>query len=206
MANNKEDYLLVAWEFLETIGKVSEKDIARRLKISAPTVSEYVSKLENDGLFRKSGRDINFTSKGYRAVLPIVREHRIVEVFAYKFLEIPWEDSHSSVMELEHLFHGQKGENLYKNIGRPETCPHGNPVIPNETRREVSVSLADEGKYTLNRVSFEEKRLLKELANISAFPGSNVTVINDGKVRIESEHGELVLDPFTSYALKLIKE
>ncbi len=206
MANNKEDYLLVTWEFLETIGRVSEKDIARRLKISAPTVSEYVAKLEQDGLLRKNGRDLNFTPKGYRAVIPIVREHRIVEVFAYKFLEIPWEDSHSSVMELEHLFHGSKGENLYKNIGRPDACPHGNPVNPSDIKREVSVSLAEEGRYTLNRISFEERRLLKELANISAFPGSSVSVINDGSIRLQSENGEVVLDPFTSYALKLIKD
>lgn len=205
MVNNKEDYLLVTWEFLETIGKVSEKDVAKRLKISAPTVSEYVSKLEAEGLLRKNGRDLNFTPKGFRSVLPIVREHRIVEVFAYKFLEIPWEDSHSSVMELEHLFHGEKGEKLYKNIGRPDTCPHGNPVNPSETGREISASFADPGKYTLNRISFEERKLLKELANISAFPGTAVNVINDGSVRIESGNGELRLDPFTSYALKLIK-
>lgn len=205
MPNNKEDYLLVTWEYLETIGRVSEKDIARRLKISAPTASEYVSKLAEDGLISKNGRDINFTPKGLRKAVPIVREHRIVEVFAYRFLEVPWEDSHSSVMELEHLFHGDKGEKLYKNIGRPETCPHGNPVNPSEIRKELSVSLAEPGKYILNRVSFEDRRLLKELASISAYPGSRVEVLVDSNTRIETDNGEIKLDPFTSYALKLVR-
>ncbi|HKJ96453.1 MAG TPA: metal-dependent transcriptional regulator [Thermoplasmataceae archaeon] len=205
MANNKEDYLLVTWEFIETIGRVSEKDIARRLKISAPTASEYVSKLVDDGLLVKRGRDVNFTSRGYRKVMPMVREHRIVEVFAYKFLEIPWEDSHSSVMELEHLFHGDKGEKLFKNIGRPETCPHGNPVNPSERKKEVSASLAEPGKYTLNRVSFEDRKLLREMSSVSAFPGASVELLNDGDVTVETANGELILDPFTSYALKLIK-
>ncbi len=205
MANNKEDYLLVTWEFVETIGRVSEKDIARRLKISAPTASEYISKLESDGLLTKNGRDVNFTPKGIRKTVPMVREHRIVEVFAYKFLEIPWEDSHSSVMELEHLFHGEKGEKLFKNIGRPETCPHGNPVNPSDIKKEISVSLAEPGKYKLNRISFEDRRLLKEMSSISAFPGATLEVFNDNSLRVETENGELKLDQFTSYALKLVK-
>lgn len=205
MANNKEDYLLVTWEFLETIGRVSEKDIARRLKISAPTASEYVAKLESDGLLAKNGRDLNFTAKGLRKAIPMVREHRIVEVFAHKFLEIPWEDSHSSVMELEHLFHGEKGEKLYKNIGRPQTCPHGNPVNPSEKIKEISASFAEPGLYYLNRVSFEERKLLKEMASISAYPGVTLELFNDGIISVETQNGELKLDPFTSYALKLTK-
>lgn len=205
MPNNKEDYLLVTWEFLETIGRVTEKDIAKRLKISAPTASEYISKLESDGLLAKNGRDLSFTTKGMRKTVPIVREHRVVEVFAYKFLEIPWEDSHSSVMELEHLFHGEKGEKLFKNIGKPETCPHGNPVNPSEMGKEISASLAEPGTYTLNRISFEDRKLLKELANISAYPGTTLQVISDDTVRIATENGEIKLDPFTSYALKLTK-
>lgn len=206
MANNKEDYLLVTWEFMETIGRVSGMDIAKRLKISAPTASEYISKLESDGLLTRNGRDLNFTTKGMRKTVPMVREHRIVEVFAYKFLEIPWEDSHSSVMELEHLFHGTKGENLFKNIGKPETCPHGNPVNPSDLGKEVSASLAEPGRYVLGRISFEDRKLLKEMASISAFPGVPLEVINDDTVRIETENGELKLDAFNSYALKLVKE
>lgn len=205
MANNKEDYLLVMWEFMETIGRVSEKDISGRLKISAPTASEYISKLENDGLVKKNGRDLNFTNKGYRHVLPMVREHRIVEVFAYRFLEIPWEDSHTSVMELEHLFHGRKGENLFKNIGRPQACPHGNPVDPLDIGKETSASLVEPGKYVLGRISFEDSRLLKGMASISAFPGVKLDVVSDGKITIETPNGELALDPVTSYALKLVK-
>lgn len=205
MANNKEDYLLVTWEFIETIGRVSEKDIARRLKISAPTASEYISKLESDGLLTKNGRDVNFTPKGIRKTVPMVREHRIVEVFAYKFLEIPWEDSHSSVMELEHLFHGEKGEKLFKNIGKPDTCPHGNPVNPLVTHKEVSASIAEPGQYKLNRVSFEDRRLLREMSSIAAFPGVTLEVLNEDDIRIESENGSMKLDPFTSYALKLTK-
>lgn len=205
MANNKEDYLLVTWEFIETIGHVSEKDIARRLKISAPTASEYVSKLQGDGLLKKRGRDLDFTAKGYRKVIPMVREHRVVEVFAYKFLEIPWEDSHSSVMELEHLFHGEKGEKLFKNIGKPETCPHGNPVNPMEVVKEIPASFAEPGKYKLSRISFEDRKLLKEMASIAAFPGTTLEVLMDDTVRIESENGGIKLDPFNSYALKLLK-
>lgn len=54
MRLNREDYLLVIWEFLESFDKVTEKELANRLKISPPTAYEYLTKLSDEGLINLS--------------------------------------------------------------------------------------------------------------------------------------------------------
>ena len=88
MTLNLEDYLLVMWEFRESFTKVSEVDISKRLKISAPTVTEYISKMEQMGLVKRASREVTFTTSGVKITVPIVRAHRIAEVFAQKILEV----------------------------------------------------------------------------------------------------------------------
>jgi DtxR family Mn-dependent transcriptional regulator len=202
---NRQDYLLVTWEYLESFENVSEKDIASRLGITAATASQYISALVDEGLLYRDGRSISFTPSGRRMTVPLVRMHRISEVFAYKFLEVPWEDSHASVMELEHLFSGEKGEKLFKNLGRPLTCPHGNPTNPVERIPGISASLLQAGKYKVSRVVFEDRNLLKKLASIEAFPEREVILNTVDSPTIQSQIGEIKLSPSEAQALILVK-
>lgn len=205
MANNVEDYLLVIWEYLEAYGMILEKDISKRLNISAATASEYLNKLESEGLISRKGRDIFLSQKGVRRTVPLVRMHRIVEVFSYKILEVPWEDVHTSVMELEHHFKGERGENLYRNIGHPDACPHGNPVNPTAGQREIIASEAPEGKYIMVRTANEDGKFLRELSSAGIFPERPVKIINGDMIEFEGENGNIVLDHFRSQALRISK-
>ncbi|MFG1520099.1 MAG: metal-dependent transcriptional regulator [Thermoplasmataceae archaeon] len=202
---NRQDYLLVTWEYLESFENVSEKDIASRLGITAATASQYISALVDEGLLYRDGRSISFTLTGRRMTVPLVRMHRVSEVFAYRFLEVPWEDSHASVMELEHLFSGEKGEKLFKNLGRPLTCPHGNPTNPVERIPGISASLLQAGKYKVSRVVFEDRNLLKKLASIEAFPEREIVLNTVDGATIQSQVGEIKLSPSEAQALILVK-
>lgn len=205
MRLNREDYLLVIWEFLESFDKITEKQIADRLEISPPTAYEYLLKLAEEGLINKDGKNISFTQNGKKATRDLVRMHRISEVFAYKFLEVPWEDTHASVMELEHIFNGDRGEVLFKNLGRPEICPHGNPTDPEVKLREVPLMLAEEGDYTIRRVVFEDQPLLKRLASIGALPDTAVKVYRGEDLEIENDHGVLKIPHNLAMSLRLSK-
>ncbi|MCL4329389.1 MAG: metal-dependent transcriptional regulator [Candidatus Thermoplasmatota archaeon] len=202
---NREDYLLVAWEFIESFDTASEKDIADRLGITGATASQYITSLVNDGLLVKNGRAIEFTRLGKRMTAPMVRMHRISEVFAFRFLEVPWEETHSSVMELEHLFSGEKGEKLFKNLGRPETCPHGNPTDPFAPRTGTSAVFAKDGTYRILRVTFEEDALLRKLASVEAFPDRQIRVYHENGVSIETEIGQIRFSPEDVQALILVR-
>lgn len=205
MRLNREDYLLVIWEHLESFDKISAKQIANRLKISSPTAHEYLVKLSDEGLINKRGKDISFTLNGKRVTRELVRMHRISEVFAYKFLEVPWEDTHASVMELEHLFNNKQGEVLFKNLGRPDSCPHGNPTDPDMKIRETPLLLAEEGNYVIRRVVFEDDKLLKRLASINALPDASVRVYRGEDLEIETDHGSLKIPHKVSMSLRLTK-
>lgn len=205
MRLNREDYLLVMWEFMESFDKITEKQIANRLKISPPTAYEYITKLAQEGFINKDGKDISFTLSGKRTARELVRMHRISEVFAYRFLEVPWEDTHASVMELEHIISGSKGEILFKNLGRPETCPHGNPTDPDLKMREVPLMIAEEGDYILKRMVFEDQNLLKKMASISAMPNTPVKIFRGEDLEIENEHGTLKIPHNMSMSLRLTK-
>lgn len=203
MRLNREDYLLVIWEFLESFDKVTEKELANRLKISPPTAYEYLTKLSDEGLINKEGKKISFTAAGRTLTRDLVRMHRISEVFAYRFLEVPWEETHASVMELEHIFSGARGEILFKNLGRPELCPHGNPVDPEVRFKEIPLMIADEGSYTVKRVVFEDQPLLRDLASINALPGTLVNVHRGDSLEVDNDHGTLKIPHAVSMSLRL---
>jgi DtxR family Mn-dependent transcriptional regulator len=204
MSLNREDYLLVIWEFLESFGDISEKELADRLKISPPTAHEYLQKLTESGLIVKNRGDIKFTPEGHTQAVELVKMHRISEVFAYRFLEIPWEDTHASVMELEHLFKGERGDKLFKNLGYPSSCPHGNPTDPLKPEQELAVAFAPENRYILKRISFEEKNLLKSLASLNCLPGSVVNLIKDGtNIILSTENGEIRIPDNLSLSVRL---
>lgn len=202
MRLNREDYLLVIWEFLESFDRITEKELAVRLRISPPTAYEYLTKLSDEGLINKDGKKISFTPAGRNATRDLVRMHRISEVFAYKFLEVPWEETHASVMELEHIFAGNRGEVLFKNLGRPESCPHGNPIDPEVRYKEVPLMLADDGQYTIKRVVFEDQEFLKGLASIGALPGTVLNVHRGDTLEIDNEHGTLKVPHSVSMSLR----
>lgn len=205
MRLNREDYLLVIWEYMETFDGITEKQIANRLKISPPTAYEYITKLAHEGFINKDGKNISFTLNGKKTARELVRMHRISEVFAYRFLEVPWEDTHASVMELEHVISGKRGEILFKNLGRPETCPHGNPTDPDLKLREVPLMIAEEGEYTIKRLVFEDQNLLRKMSSINALPGTEVKVYRGDDLEIENEHGVLKIPHNLSLSLRLTK-
>lgn len=204
MVLNYEDYLLTIWEFSESLGIATEMDISRRLKITLPTVSEYVGKLSGMGLVEKNGRSVRLTRSGKRVTVPVVKAHRIAEVFAMKFLEVDWEEVHRAVMDLEHLFSGTYGDNLYKNLGYPERCPHGNPIADVNAGSKISPVTAREGQYIVDRITLEQIETLKKLSGISAYPGSVVFLRKEGlSTVLENENGSCPLSDIENQSIRL---
>ncbi|MHB8397210.1 MAG: metal-dependent transcriptional regulator [Thermoplasmataceae archaeon] len=201
--NNREDYLLVLWEYVESQGHASEKDLVERLGTTPATVSEAISKLVEEGLVTKEGRSLRLTQKGVSSAIPLVRAHRISEVFSFKLLEIPWEDVHASVMEMEHVFRGEMVESLYKNLGFPSSCPHGNPVDPAQRIQENEAGSVGNGRYRVGRVTMEKRDFLRSIADLQALPGSEVEIYVDETPILMTGSGELKLSLLESKSFRL---
>jgi len=173
---NYEDYIIAVWEVMETNNKVLIKDVSERLKTSVPTAWEELHRLESMGFISFEKEGIKFTDFGYENAKRVIMNHRIAELFVYKMLEVPWEDTHEEVMEFEHSLKDNLMDRLWRNMGRPSTCPHGNPINPEDKLNETNLNHVIGGKYRLIRLTYEDHTLLKKFASNSIFPGTEVKV------------------------------
>jgi DtxR family transcriptional regulator, Mn-dependent transcriptional regulator len=118
-----------------------------------------------------------------RAAEAIVRRHRIMERWLTDALGLDWVTADAEAARLEHAVSDVVERRLYEVLGRPKTCPHGNP-IPGHTRasaREVRLSSLHEGdRVSITRVSEvaerEAPRLLAYLHQRELTPGREITV------------------------------
>jgi DtxR family Mn-dependent transcriptional regulator len=159
--------------------------LADWLGVSRPTVAVGLRRMTRDGLGRRNGRkEIELTAKGMRTAESIVRRHRIMERWLTDGLGLDWVTADAEAARLEHAVSGVVERRLYEVLGRPSTCPHGNP-IPGHSRavaHEVRLSsLAGGDRARLTRVSEvaerEAPRLLTYLQQRDLTPGRDVEVV-----------------------------
>ncbi len=206
MKNNPDDYILAVWEIEESFGKVNEKDVASRLKVSLPTAWEALHRLSDENILTIGRSGLSFTPEGRRMAANIMRAHRITEHFAYSFLEVPWEESHEAVMYLEHGFNGKMLETLYKNMGFPRNCPHGNPINVTDTLKEWDLTNIKDGLYEIGRVVYEDKEFLKRLADSGSKTGTRVKIERDVDfLIITGENGEIKIDKYLARGIRVTR-
>ena len=159
--------------------------LADWLGVSRPTVAVAVRRMTLDGLVRMNGhKEIELTPRGFRAAESIVRRHRIMERWLTDVLGLDWVAADAEAARLEHAVSGVVEEQLYEVLGRPRTCPHGNP-IPGHSEaspREVRMSSLHAGAVaSVTRVSEvaerEAPRLLAYLHERDLVPGREIEVV-----------------------------
>ena len=164
--------------------------LADWLGVSRPTVAVGLRRMTRDGLVRMNGRkEIELTSKGMRTAESIVRRHRIMERWLTDGLGLDWVTADAEAARLEHAVSDVVERRLYEVLGRPATCPHGNP-IPGHSRaapREVRLSSLSTGENaSVTRVSEVAEReaplLLNYLHQRDLTPGRKIHVIEADQV------------------------
>src|SRR5258708_26333467 len=108
---------------------VKSARLADWLSVSRPTVTVALRRMTRDGMVRFNARkDIELTAKGRRMAEAIVRRHRIMERWLTDALGLDWVTADAEAARLEHAVSEGVEKRLYKALGRPQTCPHGNPI------------------------------------------------------------------------------
>jgi DtxR family transcriptional regulator, Mn-dependent transcriptional regulator len=122
-------------EYLETIHSLHEEGtpviqarIAERLGRSAPSVSEMLDRLSDEGYVRRDGRVVELTTPGADLAETVVRRHRLAERFLVDILGLPWHKAHLEAGVWEHVISDEVEQRLVTLLGNPTTCPHGNPI------------------------------------------------------------------------------
>ena len=159
--------------------------LADWLGVTRPTVTIALRRMARDGMVRLTrSKEIELTAAGMTAAESIVRRHRVMERWLTDALGLDWVTADEEAARLEHAVSEVVEKRLYEALGRPRTCPHGNP-IPGHSKaaaREVRLAgLAAGDDAWVTRVSEvaerEAPRLLAYLFERGLVPGRKLEVV-----------------------------
>lgn len=157
--------------------------LADWLGVSRPTVTAGVRRMLRDGLVRFTPhKEIQLTAEGDRKASSIVRRHRIMERWLTETLGLDWVAADEEAARLEHAISDVVEKRIFESLGRPLTCPHGNPIPGHSeaVRGETRLAAMKGGKATVTRISEVAEReapsLLRYLHERKLVPGSPVQV------------------------------
>jgi DtxR family transcriptional regulator, Mn-dependent transcriptional regulator len=190
-------------EYLETVHSLKEEGtpviqarIAERLGRSAPSVSEMLDRLSDDGYVRRDGRVVELTPKGSALAEKVVRKHRLAERLLADVIGLEWHKIHQEAGRWEHVISDDVEARLIELLDDPATCPHGNPIPGSrrlvDSERHMPLADASTGATVrLERISEEVEMDIDALAYLDArhfTPGSTAVVSS------RAPDGTLVLD------------
>lgn len=158
--------------------------LADWLEVSRPTVTVALRRMAGYGMVKMNRRkEIELTAAGRRAAEAIVRRHRIMERWLTDGLGLDWVTADEEAARLEHAVSEVVERRLYEVLGRPTTCPHGNPIpgyskaSPKERRL---ATLQPGARASISRVSEVAEReappLLSYLHDRGLTPEKELTV------------------------------
>ena len=203
-------YLEAIYYILAEGEPVRSTRLADWLSVSRPTVTVAVRRMTRDGLVRFNARkEIELTAKGRRMAEAIVRRHRIMERWLTDALGFDWVTADTEAARLEHAVSEVVEKRLYQALGKPQTCPHGNPIpgLSEAAKREVRlVTLAAGDRASISRVSEVAEReaplLLAYLHQRKLVPGCEIRVLEVDEVaktlRIQAANRRLTLSHETA--------
>src|SRR5256884_9783153 len=126
---SQEDYLKALYLLRGDQRPVPTRELAQRLGISSPSVSEMVARLTAQGLVgRDRYRGQELTKEGRKVALELVRHHRLLEMFLVQVLGYSWDEVHEEAERLEHVISETMEARIFELLGRPELDPHGHAI------------------------------------------------------------------------------
>jgi DtxR family Mn-dependent transcriptional regulator len=166
--------------------------VAEYLGVSAVSVSRALDRMQRDGWVAERHPAIKLTPDGLREAEAVVRRHRLAERWLADRLGLNWIEAHREAERLEHAISARVEEALWRDLGMPRTCPHGNPIpgLAGDLVEAAPLSTVPSGTYVVERV-FEQleglEDLLRRLFDLGLVPGRQVEVRDprdDGHVTV----------------------
>lgn len=190
-----ENYIKNIFKLQEQEKRVTTSLLSDRLQISAPSVSEMVKKLADEGTVSYTPyKGVELTDEGRKAALRIIRRHRLWELFLVEVLKFRWDEIDEEAERMEHIMSDRLEERIDRILGNPSRDPHGD-VIP--TREGTLVdrnphplsSMSPGTEVIVTRVSDENPEILQYMSKLGIGLGTTVRIKEriefDGSLRAE---------------------
>lgn len=183
----QEDYLKALYQLHGDQRPVPTRELAQRLGISSPSVSEMVTRLSAQGMVEHDKyRGQQLTREGRKVALELVRHHRLLEMFLVQVLGYSWDEVHDEAERLEHVISERMEQRIFELLGRPELDPHGHaiPTLTGKVRpvsnRPLSECRAGE-RLVVQGVSDDDAGKLRELDRRGLLPGTRIDIVEESK-------------------------
>ncbi len=186
LTGGEREYLETLFWLYEAGLQMTGANVARAMRLSAPTVHEMIGRLERGDLItRGPDQVISFTAAGERQAEEIVGRHRLIERFLTDVLGIPWDEVHEEAERLEHAMSPVLEERMMAAIGDASTCPHGHPILIGARLPGVPLADVDAGaSIRVLRFENEAEDLLHYLRTTGLEPGLDGTLERSGEDEI----------------------
>ena len=180
---SQEDYLKALYQLHGDQRPVPTRELAQRLGISSPSVSEMVTRLSAQGMVEHDRyRGQQLTREGRKVALELVRHHRLLEMFLVQVLGYSWDEVHDEAERLEHVISERMEQRIFELLGRPELDPHGHAIptlggkVRSLSQRPLSECRVGE-KVIVQGVSDDDPARLRELERRGLLPGTRVEIV-----------------------------
>jgi DtxR family Mn-dependent transcriptional regulator len=180
-----EDYLDAIYNMKDEGKVVIAARLAERLGVTPPTVSQTLRRMVKNGLVAIApDNEIHFTPQGIATAEATIRRHRMLERFLTDILGLEWAVAHEEAHRLQHSISDVVEERLFKVLGQPMTCPHGNPIpgsgAPRLPKNALTLDQAQTGQeVVVDRITEEgerDPRLLAYFQRHRLMPGVRFAV------------------------------
>jgi DtxR family Mn-dependent transcriptional regulator len=103
--------------------------LATALGVSPGTVTSMLKTLKESGLAEyKPYEGVSLTDAGRSLALRVLRRHRLIELFLFKTLQLPWDEVHAEAENMEHAVSDHLVDRIDEYLGFPTNDPHGDPI------------------------------------------------------------------------------
>lgn len=161
-----ESYLEAIYVLTTENRQVQAIRVAEYLGVSAVSVSRALTRLEKTGDIVERVPEVRLSAQGWARAEAVVRRHRLAERWLSDSLGLSLVEAHREAEKLEHALSSRVETALWEDLGRPTTCPHGNPIpglaeSPIPLMAVVPLDRATKGVYVVDRI-YEQLEGLEE--------------------------------------------
>ena len=179
-----QDYLKNIYELTENGETASTNALAKKLNISAPSVTGMVQKLASAKpalVEYQKHQGVTLTKDGKKAALEVIRHHRLLEAWLVQTLGYSWDEVHEEAERLEHVISEDFERRIAAAMGHPIRDPHGELIPTADLKMPIEDStplsaLRPNQTATIQRVKASDADLLRHLDELGLVPGARIEV------------------------------
>jgi len=181
-----QDYLKNIYELTEDGEAASTTALAKKLNISAPSVTGMVQKLASAKpalVEYQKHQGVTLTTEGKKAALEVIRHHRLIEAWLVQTLGYSWDEVHAEAERLEHVISEDFERRIAAAMGHPVRDPHGELIPTEDLKMPLDDStplsaLRPRQTVTIQRVKSANPDLLRHLDELGLIPGAQLEVMD----------------------------